>query len=90
MLDTATAGIEDLVDLGFNYYPNPIVEDVLTLHANENISIVNIYNTIGQKVIAKRPVALKSQIQMQHLPVGVYIVNVAIGQREGSFKVIKR
>jgi hypothetical protein len=90
LLDTATAGIEDLVDLGFNYYPNPIVEDVLTLHANENISFVNIYNTIGQKVIAQRPVAIKSQIQMQHLPEGVYIVNVAIGQREGSFKVIKR
>lgn len=90
LLNTATAGIEDLVDLGFNYYPNPIVNDVLTLHANEDISIINIYNMIGQKVVAKKPVSLKSEINMQSLPVGVYIVHIAIGRKEGSFKVIKQ
>ena len=90
LLDTATAGIEELVNVGFNYYPNPTVNDVLTLHANEDISVVNIYNVIGQKVIAKKPVALESKIQMKNLPSGVYIVQVAVGVREGSFKVIKQ
>jgi len=90
LLDTATAGIEDLVNVGFNYYPNPTVNDMLTMHANEDISLVNVYNTIGQKLIAKKPVAHESKIQMQHLPAGVYIVQVAIGAREGSFKVIKQ
>jgi len=90
LLNTATASIDDLIDLGFNYYPNPIVNDVLTLHANENISIINVYNVIGQKVVATKPVALESKINMQNLPVGVYIVHVAIGRKEGSFKIIKQ
>lgn len=90
LIDTATAGIEELVNVGFNYYPNPTVNDVLTLHANEDISMVNVYNVIGQKVIAKKPVALESKIQMENLPSGVYIVQVTVGTREGSFKIIKQ
>ena len=90
LIDTATAGIEELVNVGFNYYPNPTVNDVLTLHANEDISMVNIFNIIGQKVIAKKPIALESKIQMENLPSGVYIVQVTVGAREGSFKVIKQ
>jgi len=90
LLDTATAGIEDLESSGFGYYPNPVVSDELTLHSNENITTVNIFNVIGQKVIARKPVALESKIQMQYLPEGVYIIQVAIGAKEGSFKVIKQ
>jgi len=90
LLNTATANIGDLIDLGFNYYPNPVVNDFLTLQANENISVINVYNTIGQKVIAKKPVTLESKVNMRNLPVGIYIVNVAIGQKEGSFKIIKQ
>ncbi len=90
LLNTATANIDDLVDLGFNYYPNPVVNDVLTLQANEEISIINVYNMIGQKVIAKKPVSFESKLSMENLPEGMYIVNVAIGKKEGSFKVIKQ
>ncbi len=89
LLDTATAGIEDLVGLGFKYYPNPVINDVITLHANEDISLVNVYNTIGQKVIAKKPAALEDTVNLQNLPSGVYIVQVAIGRKEGTFKIIK-
>ena len=90
LLDTATAGIEELAAVGFNYYPNPTVNDVLTLHAEENISVINIYNVIGQKVIERKPVAHESKIQMENLPSGVYVVQVAVGAREGSFKIIKQ
>ena len=90
LIGTATAGIEDLESLGFNYYPNPVINDALTLRANENITVITIYNTIGQKVISKKPTALESNINMQNLPEGVYIVKVAIGQKEGSFKIIKQ
>ena len=90
LIDTATAGIEDIESLGFNYFPNPIVNDALTLRAKENISTINIYNTIGQKVMGKKPRTLESNINMQNLPEGVYIVHVTIGQKEGSFKIIKQ
>ena len=90
LMNTATAGIEDLIDLGFSYYPNPVVSDILTLNANEDITIVNVYNAIGQKVIAIKPNVLKSDIKMEYLPSGVYIVHVAIGRKEGSFKIVKQ
>ena len=88
--DTATAGIDDLLSSGFSYYPNPVVNEQLTLNANDNISLVNIHNVIGQKVIAQKPANLKATIPMSNLPEGVYIVHVVIGEKEGSFKVIKQ
>ena len=89
LLNTTTASIEDLVSVGFNYSPNPVTDDILTLRADENIAIVNVYNTIGQKVISKKPVASESKLYMDHLPDGVYLIQVEVGDKNGTFKVIK-
>lgn len=90
LLDTATAGIEDLAELGFSYYPNPTVNNELQLRADQEIDIVNVYNTIGQKIITRKPTLNKDTIKMDHLPSGVYIVHVVIAEKEGSFKIIKQ
>jgi hypothetical protein len=89
LLDTAVAGISELERFGFNYYPNPITRNELTLHANEEISLINVYNSIGQRVISKSPSALESKLEMHTLATGVYIVQVAIGNQKGTFKVVK-
>jgi len=88
--NTATASIDDLVEVGFNYSPNPVVNNTLSLQANEDISQVNIYNTIGQKVLVDKTIIARKDLNLHHLPGGVYIVQVAIGQREGSFKIVKQ
>lgn len=90
LLDTATAHIEDLLSSGFSYSPNPITENTLRLSANEEISSVIVYNLIGQQVFAGRPKNTSYQVQMSGFPPGIYVVNVSIGEKEGSFKVIKK
>ncbi|MCK0132545.1 T9SS type A sorting domain-containing protein [Flavobacteriaceae bacterium F08102] len=88
--NTATASVEDLLAVGFSYSPNPVKNNILNLKANEDISQVNIYNTIGQKVLVNHPIVANTNLDLQHLPNGVYFVQVAIGQREGSFKIVKQ
>ena len=90
LLDTATASIDELLAEGFSYYPNPVIENNLILNANEIISDVVVYNVLGQTVYAAQPNTLKSNVQMAHLPVGAYIVNVAIGEKKGTFKILKQ
>ncbi len=82
--------VEGLESIGFTYFPNPVINDELTLVSSENITIVNVYNSLGQRVISKKPLALKSQLKMQNLNSGAYIVTVLIGETEGSFKIIKK
>jgi len=88
--NTATASVADLMAVGFSYSPNPVVNNTLNLKADETISQVTIFNTIGQKVMTNRPVVANTDLNLQHLPGGVYFVQVAIGQREGSFKIVKQ
>ena len=88
--NTATASIDDLVNLGFNYYPNPVNNNELSLHAKEEISSIDVYNIIGQKVISKKPLAIETKLNLQHLSDGVYIIHVTISEQRGSFKVIKQ
>lgn len=84
------SGIKGLESLAFSYYPNPIINDELTLHSSKNISSVSIYNVIGQRVFSKKPSALDSRLNLQHLATGTYIVQVLIGDKKGSFKIVKK
>jgi len=88
--NTATASIDDLTNLGFSYYPNPVNNNELNLHAKEEILSIDVYNIIGQRVISKKPAAIETKLNLQHLSDGVYIINVTIGEKRGSFKVIKQ
>lgn len=89
LINTATVSVDELISEGFKYAPNPVTGNILTLNAKENISLVNVYNTIGQKVITKKPDRLESKVYMDNLPNGVYLVQVKIGTKKGTFKIIK-
>lgn len=85
-----SSGVEGLESVGFVYYPNPVVNDELTLLSSKDISVVNVYNSIGQRVISKNPVALESKLDMQNLASGTYIVQVTIDNKKGIFKILKQ
>ena len=84
------SGIPGLENLAFSYYPNPIFNDNLTLHSNKIISVVNIYNAIGQRVVFEKPVSLDYKLNLQHLSSGTYVVQILIADQKGSFKIIKQ
>ena len=84
----AVAAINDLATVGFNYYPNP-VNNNLTMTANENITSVSIFNMLGQEVYTQKLSTLEANIDMSKLSNGTYFVKAQVGQAIGTFKVIK-
>ncbi len=74
---------------GFVYYPNPVNDD-LNIRARENISIINVYNAIGQLVMSKRPSELATKLEMGTLASGMYLVQLEAGTLKENFKVYKK
>ena len=88
LVHTSTASVEDLAEKGFHFYPNPS-SDVLNLVANENIEKVLVYNILGQVVMNEMPSETQTRINMERLPAGTYMIQVQIGDKLGTYKVLK-
>ncbi len=74
---------------GFVYYPNPVNDD-LNIRARENISIINVYNAIGQLVMSRRPSEIATKLEMGTLASGMYVVQLEAGTLKENFKVFKK
>lgn len=72
----------------FTYYPNP-VKNVLNLSYNKEISNVEVYNLLGQKVISNKLNTTDAQIDMSNLSNGAYMVKVTSDNQVKTIKVIK-
>ncbi|MFL9845023.1 Ig-like domain-containing protein [Flavobacterium rhizosphaerae] len=74
---------------GFALYPNP-VKDVITISAAESISGVNIYNLLGQEIMARQINNTTAEISVVKLPAGNYIVKAtAVDGSTATVKIIK-
>ncbi len=82
LINTAPTG-------GFVYYPNPVNDD-LNIRARENISIINVYNSIGQLVMSKRPSEIATKLEMGTLASGMYLVQLEAGSLKENFKIFKK
>lgn len=71
----------------FSYYPNP-VKDILNLKSNTEISNIEVYNLLGQKVIIK--VINTSQIDMSNVASGTYLIKFESDKKQENLKVIKQ
>lgn len=84
-------GTEDLTEtVGLKYFPNPVSGDRLNLSADENISTVAVFNTLGQKVISATPEAANHSINLSQMESGIYFVEVTINGAMQTFKIIKQ
>ena len=73
----------------FSYYPNP-VKNVLTLSYSQDISNVEVYNLLGQKMSANTIGANLGQVNMSGLASGTYLVKVtAADNQTKTIRVIK-
>jgi len=84
----ATVGIEDNSLAGFNFYPNP-ANQVLYLNASKNIESVELFNMLGQRVMSNQIGATSSDLNVEGLAVGTYIMKVTVDGQTGTYKVIK-
>ena len=78
-----TASTEDVFENKFSVYPNPS-SDVLNIRTNEPIDKVELYNTIGQLIVAKKT----TYINISSINRGVYILKIYSGKRIVTKKVM--
>ncbi len=86
---TAELGIEDNIIEGLKMYPNPI-QDMLTISAKDNLTSVEVYNSLGQKVYTK---ALNSNVQkldLSNLSQGSYAVKIATKSTVTTRRIVKK
>jgi len=82
-------GVNGNISSGFKAYPNP-VKDVLNLSYTQNISNVEVFNMLGQQVIAKSVNATQGQVDMSNLSMGSYLVRITAENQVKTIKVIKQ
>jgi hypothetical protein len=85
---STTLQATDFENNSFKVYPNP-VKDVLEISAKQPITSIEVYNLIGQQVIAKPFDANHAKVDMRTLPQGTYMVRVTVGSLTKTLKVIK-
>ena len=87
-LNVASLNVNSFDLASFSAYPNP-VKDVLNINYTPEISEAKIYNLLGQEVISKSVKSADFKLDVSTLSAGTYIVKLATGQGQHSFKLIK-
>lgn len=82
-------GKEDFTRDAFTFYPNP-VKDVLNLSYTQDITNVEVYNLLGQKVFENKLNANSTQVDMSNLSSGSYLVKVTSNSITNTIKVLKQ
>ena len=86
--DTALS-IDKLSVNEFNYYPNPTFR-FITLNAQKNIEQIELYNLLGQQIMIKQPNVSTYQMNVSTLKTGVYFMKVRVGDKIGTYKLVKQ
>lgn len=82
-----STGSFDMAD--FKAYPNPVT-NVLNLSYSSEISSVEVFNMLGQKVMTKALNVANAQVDMSNLNAGTYMVKVTADGLTKSIKVVKQ
>lgn len=86
---TDTSLANDSFDFtSFRAYPNP-VKDVLNLSYSSEISSVEVFNLIGQKLLVKNLNATQGEVNFSNLNSGNYIIRVTSGDQVQTIKIVK-
>ena len=83
------AGTEDIIATNFKYYPNPVNQNILYIEAEQAIETIEVYNMLGQTLIQQIPNTTKTDINMQNLAKGQYLVKVTIGDNSKVVQIMK-
>ncbi|MFD2918008.1 T9SS type A sorting domain-containing protein [Psychroserpens luteus] len=84
----STLGLADNTFNEFAYYPNP-VKDVLTLESPNAIDKIEVFNVLGQRIVAIDSQNTIQKIDLSNVQTGAYFVKVSIGNQIKIIRVIK-
>ena len=85
---TPQANVNKFKDAQFTFSPNP-ANNVLNIKASKAISGIDIFNVMGQQVSSKSINALNSTLDISALNSGIYVMNVTIDGKIGTYRFIK-
>jgi hypothetical protein len=71
-------------------YPNPVTDHLVISSPQKTIDQVMVYNYLGQLVIKSEPNATETQIDMNGLNKGLYLVQISAEGKQETHKVIKK
>nr|WP_321236558.1 T9SS type A sorting domain-containing protein [uncultured Psychroserpens sp.] len=84
----SSLGVEDNTFDGFTYFPNP-VKDVLTLESPRAIDSIEVFNVLGQRIMAIDSQNTIQNIDISNVQSGAYFVKVSIGNQTKTIRVLK-
>lgn len=84
-----TLSTEAFANFDFKVYPNPTT-DVLNVSAANNISKIELYNIVGQKVRTQVVDDTQSSINVSDLQNGIYMMEVTIENAKKAYKIVKQ
>ena len=85
----ATAATADFSSVSFRYYPNP-VNDMLNFSSVAGLQSVEVYNMLGQQVLAKEVSGNEATVNMASLTPGSYLVKVQANGGTKNIKIVKQ
>lgn len=75
---------------GLTIYPNPTNDVIKVATQHQTISVVELFDITGKKLISEKPQSLAFQIDASHLVAGVYILKLSTPNGFVTKKVIKK
>ena len=90
-INCSSLGVEDVSDsFGISVYPNPAT-DVLNISSQKTqILSASLTDVVGRKVLSTKIEAQNGQINVSHLPKGVYILTLKTKDQTITKKIIKK
>ncbi|NGZ90231.1 fibronectin type III domain-containing protein, partial [Psychroflexus maritimus] len=76
----------DFDSSNFSYYPVPVKAN-LNIQSTSTVEQVEVFNTLGQRVISVQPKTEMPVVNMQSLQTGVYLMKVQINGNQETFQI---
>jgi hypothetical protein len=86
-----TVNITEQTELNtISIFPNP-VSSTINIHfsKNEELKKLKIYDLLGNCIITSALIKSLENIDVSYLPNGIYFMNIAVGNSQKTFKIIK-
>jgi hypothetical protein len=86
-INTSSLSVNDpIITNNLLLYPNPVL-DKLIIKGLSNISEVYVYNVLGKLILSEKN---KTEINLENIQTGVYIIKIRDGSRDIIRKFIKK
>jgi Leucine-rich repeat (LRR) protein len=82
--DCSTLAIEDISMQNINIYPNPTT-NLIKIKSNAIINKIELYDLMGKEVLSTKQT---NQIDVSHLPSGIYLLKASIKNKNQIVKII--